>query len=283
MLKYSGNTINDWNYGTSNLIKVYRNNAIVFYKVSGESPTPEYKVCFAVVDDISQYSETEFEDVYDKETDKWYKLNNLNQYEEYGVYGSGRAVTTYDGKLTIDDGYEYEWNGSSWVNVGEVSGSSILDNYVIPFEDQNVKTLCVNNWGGNVVAGELTYGEAKQVTSLGTVFRANTSIASFNELAYFKGLTSLDNGEFAGCTSLTDIVIPNNITTLGYDQANRTTFSGCTNLSGITMIRGGESLTMNGTANNGSYYMNSSHQTVPTVFPDRQMTLSNGAFGYYDY
>ena len=125
MIKYNNNTIYDWNFDTSNLIKVYRNNAIVFYKVSGDSPTPEYKVCFAVVDDITQYQETEFEDVFDNATEKWYKLNNLNQYEEYGVYGSGRSVTTYNGKLTIDDGYEYEWNGSSWVNLGEVSGSSI--------------------------------------------------------------------------------------------------------------------------------------------------------------
>ena len=124
MIKYNNNTINDLNFDTSNVIKVYRNNAIVFYKVSGGSQTPEYKVCFAVVDDISQYTDREFEDVYDKATKKWYKLNNLNQYEEYGAYGSGRNVTTYKGKLTIDDGYEYEWNGSEWVNVGEVTGSS---------------------------------------------------------------------------------------------------------------------------------------------------------------
>lgn len=121
MIKYNNNTINDWNFGTSNLVKVYRNNAIVFYKISGGSPTPEYKVCFAVVNDITQYQETEFEDVYDKATKKWYKLNNLNQYEKYGVYGNGRSVTTYKGKLTIDEGYEYEWNGSEWVNVGEVT------------------------------------------------------------------------------------------------------------------------------------------------------------------
>jgi hypothetical protein len=124
MIKYNNNTIYNWNFDTSNVIKVYRSNAIVFYKVSGESPTPEYKVCYAVVDDISQYQETEFDDVYDNATEKWYKLNNLNAYEEYGVYGSGRSVTTYKGKLTIDDGYEYEWNGSSWVNLGEVTGSS---------------------------------------------------------------------------------------------------------------------------------------------------------------
>lgn len=124
MIKYNNNTIFDWNFDTSNVIKVYRNNAIVFYKVSGGSPTPEYKVCFAVVDDISKYTDREFEDVYDKATKKWYKLNNLNQYEEYGAYGSGRSVTTYKGKLTIDEGYEYEWNGSEWVNVGEITGSS---------------------------------------------------------------------------------------------------------------------------------------------------------------
>ena len=124
MIKYNNNTIFDWNFDTSNVIKVYRNNAIVFYKVSGGSPTPEYKVCFAVVDDITQYTDREFEDVYDKATKKWYKLNNLNQYEEYGAYGSGRSVTTYKGKLTIDDGYEYEWNGSEWVNVGEVTGTT---------------------------------------------------------------------------------------------------------------------------------------------------------------
>lgn len=124
MIKYNNNTIFDWNFDTSNVIKVYRNNAIVFYKVSGGSPTPQYKVCFAVVYDITQYQETEFEDVYDKATKKWYKLNNLNQYEEYGIYGSGKDITYYDGKLTIDNGYEYEWNGSEWVNVGEVIGSS---------------------------------------------------------------------------------------------------------------------------------------------------------------
>lgn len=124
MIKYNNNTIYDWYFDTSNLIKVYRNNAVCYYKVISSGDTPTFDVCYAVVDDISQYQETEFEDVFDKATEKWYKLNNLNQYEEYGVYGEGRNITYYEGKLTIDDGYEYEWNGSSWTNLGEVSGSS---------------------------------------------------------------------------------------------------------------------------------------------------------------
>lgn len=124
MIKYNSKTLNNWNFGATNIIKVYRNNAIVFYKVSGGSPTPEYKVCYAVVDDITKYTDREFEDVYDKATKKWYKLNNINQYEEYGVYGKGRNITYYQGKLTVDDGYEYEWNGSEWVNIGEVTGTT---------------------------------------------------------------------------------------------------------------------------------------------------------------
>ena len=124
MIKYNLNTINDWNFGDDNIIKVYRNNAVCYYKVNYSGDTPTFDVCYAVVDDITQYADREFEDVYDKATEKWYKLNNLNQYEEYGVYGSGRNISYYDGKLTVDDGYEYEWNGSSWVNLGEVSGSS---------------------------------------------------------------------------------------------------------------------------------------------------------------
>lgn len=179
MIKYNNNTIYNWNFDTSNVIKVYRSNAIVFYKVSGESPTPEWKVCFAVVDDISQYTDREFEDVYDKATDKWYKLNNLNQYEEYGVYGEGRNITYYKGKLTIDEGYEYEWNGSSWANLGEVSGSSrVPSGYV---ELTHVQTI-------------------KQGVSSASAFTVPIDIqSSYNYIIEFMPLDWSSNGNYYGC------------------------------------------------------------------------------------
>lgn len=123
MIKYNLNNINDWYFEDDNIIKVYRNNAVCYYKIDTSTPSGQTP-CFAVFDDISQYSETEFEDVFNLADEKWYKLNNLNQYEEYGVYGSGRTITYYEGKLTIDDGYEYMYSGNSWQNVGEVSGST---------------------------------------------------------------------------------------------------------------------------------------------------------------
>ena len=90
MILYSGQTINDWYNGATNIIKVYRDDAVCYYKISGTEPTAQTP-CFAVVVDITQYTSTEFEDVFNEADGKWYKLNNLNVYEEYGIYGSGRT------------------------------------------------------------------------------------------------------------------------------------------------------------------------------------------------
>ena len=82
-------------------------------------PTGGYKVCYAVVEDITQYIDREYEDVYDKATEKWYKLNNLNQYEEYGIYGSGR--TSCEGSTSrLPQGY-------TEVECIENTGTSYID------------------------------------------------------------------------------------------------------------------------------------------------------------
>ena len=185
MIKYNNNTINDWNFGTSNIVKVYRNNAICYYKVSGGGDTPTAQTpCFAVVDNISQYSDREFEDVFNNADGKWYKKNNLNQYEEYGVYGSGRTITYYEGKLTIDEEItpsttatcEYIYSGSSWVNVGEVSGGtatlpnkSFVLNYnakdydasthSIPYTSGQSKAIdAIQNYGTNTIVDHSSDG-----------------------------------------------------------------------------------------------------------------------------
>ena len=79
---------------------------------------------YDVTSNISTYTARTYSEVYDSTQKKWFMRNNLNQYEEYGIYGEGKNITTYQGKLTIDSGHEWQWSGSSWVDLGEVSGGT---------------------------------------------------------------------------------------------------------------------------------------------------------------
>ena len=79
---------------------------------------------YDVTSNISTYTARTYSEVYDSTQEKWFVRNNLNQYEEYGIYGEGKNITTYQGKLTIDSDHEWQWSGSSWVDLGEVSGGT---------------------------------------------------------------------------------------------------------------------------------------------------------------
>ena len=85
---------------------------------------------------------------------------------------------------------------------------------IITFADAEVKRICVENWDTDH-DGELSTAEAAAVTSLGKVFRANTTITSFNELQFFTGLTDINKDAFSGCENLKSIIIPDNVNTIG--------------------------------------------------------------------
>jgi hypothetical protein len=93
-----------------------------------------------------------------------------------------------------------------------------------------VKAICVNHWDTDG-DGELTYAEAAAVTNLGGAFSSNQNITSFDELQYFTGLTFIGDYEFYYCTNLTSIVIPENVTSIGYQA-----FLECYNLGGTLTI-----------------------------------------------
>ena len=103
---------------------------------------------------------------------------------------------------------------------------------LIAFTDPVVKSLCVANWDTNR-DGELDEDEAAAVTSLGTVFKGNTAITSFDELQYFTGLTAISNQAFYGCTNLASVTIPENVTSLGTES-----FRNCFALTTITIPSG---------------------------------------------
>jgi len=42
---------------------------------------------YDITNNIATYTRRDFKSVFDTTSNKWYMLNNLNNYEEYGIYG----------------------------------------------------------------------------------------------------------------------------------------------------------------------------------------------------
>ena len=121
-----------------------------------------------------------------------------------------------------------------WKEFGTIV--AIDDSPIIEFADANVKALCVTNWDSNG-DDELSEAEAAAVTDLGTVFKNNTQISSFDELQYFTGLTSIGYAAFYGCSGLTSITIPEGVTSIGekvfYDCSSLTSIIISTSVTSI--------------------------------------------------
>lgn len=106
----------------------------------------------------------------------------------------------------------------------------------------------------------LTTEDIEGVTSIGTWFRANTLIETFDELERFTGLTSLNstyngnNGPFSGCTSLKSVSVPPSVTYIGGGA-----FSGCTALEDVGDLSNVETLN------------NSSFSDTPALMIDVEM------------
>ena len=106
---------------------------------------------------------------------------------------------------------------------------TIMADEAITFTDEHAKTICVANWDTNG-DGELSMSEAALVDNLGDVFKNNTEITSFDELQYFSGVNAIGSAAFSGCSSLTSVVIPENVKSIG-----TAAFSGCSSLTSVTV------------------------------------------------
>ncbi len=87
---------------------------------------------------------------------------------------------------------------------------------IITFACDEVRRLCVENWDMDG-DGALSKEEAANVTSLYGFFSNNQEITSFDELQCFTGLTEIENYEFSECSNLTSVIIPPNVTSIGYE------------------------------------------------------------------
>ena len=108
----------------------------------------------------------------------------------------------------------------------------------IPFEDPEVKRICVENWDTNG-DGELSYDEAAAVTDIGQVFGMKwgdlsyPTIQHFNEFKFFTGVKKIPDNAFMWCVILQSIALPQNLTSIGSSA-----FRSCTNLEKIDLPDG---------------------------------------------
>ncbi len=133
------------------------------------------------------------------------------------------------------------------------------DTEVITFADEEVQRLCIEkydaNYSGTVdmeeVAGVL---EVNNTYFSNKVFNRNTQIKSFDEFQYFTGIEKLDASAFSGCSSLTSITLPENLTSIGTSAfgscrsltticipqnvtaIGSSAFIGCDNMKSVTMM-----------------------------------------------
>ena len=92
---------------------------------------------------------------------------------------------------------------------------NITGEYYIRFACPAVAKICATQWGDGV---GITRAQAAAVTDIGTVFKNNTEITSFDELRFFTGIKKIGDGAFYGCTLLRSIIYPPGLSTIGTQQ-----------------------------------------------------------------
>ena len=125
------------------------------------------------------------------------------------------GVDVANATLTVPKGYEEVYKAAPvWKDFGQMS-TFLDDSYIIEFEDETVKAICVNNWDTDG-DGELSVGEAKAVKSLGTAFAiaSDMNIKKFNEFQYFTSITEVPAKAFQNFATLQEITLPKSIKTI---------------------------------------------------------------------
>lgn len=120
-------------------------------------------------------------------------------------------------------------HGTSSAKILTITQEGVPEAYIV-FVDPTVEQICATNWGDGT---GIKPSQAAQVTNsqLGTTFRNNTQITSFDELQYFTGLTQIPANAFNGCSSLLDITIPNTVTTI-----DNSALGTCSALQSLTVL-----------------------------------------------
>ena len=143
------------------------------------------------------------------------------EYKEYnGIDANGNVIPDTDSmnSIPIIEGtmnittkvYEDEIN-----RVRQLYGSklriAVPDGFYFKFADTEIARIVANAWGDGTGT---TLEQIQSVTSLGTYFKGNTVIETFNELRMFTKVTAFESWDFRYCSALREIDL-SNIVSLG--------------------------------------------------------------------
>ena len=126
---------------------------------------------------------------------------------------------------------EYELTAKSEDETTSHTTTFIQDynaNRIIEFADIAAKNACVEMFDTNN-DGEISIKEAQAATSLSGLFTNWAGVQTFDELKYFTNVHDLA-GVFKDCKNFQSIVIPEFITSIGYEA-----FCECTHLESVTL------------------------------------------------
>lgn len=86
-------------------------------------------------------------------------------------------------------------------NKRAVAPAEVEPTGIMTFADPAMQALCAKTWGDGT---NITYEQAREVTEIPSNWaKGNTAITSFDEIKYFKNLTTIGGSAFRGCSSMT--------------------------------------------------------------------------------
>ena len=298
MIKYNNSNINDWYYDTSNIIKVYRNNAVCYYKISDTPPTPPTPTSKWIATYVGGTTSSAECDSTSAITSGEITLSNLVSVEigdcvasiGLDAFMGCRSLTscTIGNSVTSIAGHAFEdCTSLTSITVSATTPPTLgndtfyntnncpiyvpcesVEAYKSAWSDYASRITCVNppvqsfKWKATYSDSSVTSAECDASSAITENEINSTNLAS---VEIGDCVTSIGDRAFRNCSGLTSITIPNSVTTIS-DYA----FRNCSSLTSIDIPSGVTSI--------GSYAFNGCISLTSIDIPDSVTSIAGGAF-----